>query len=206
MSLSNQRFVDLLASFRAPDPTPGGGSASALVGAVGAALLAMVAALPKPRLRADADAVRLGASRERCAALSQTLAALMDRDSGSYDQVLAAFRLPKNNDDEKTVRGLRIQEALRAASDAPLEVMRACANALHEAVTVAELGNANASSDVGVALELLSAGLRGARLNVEVNLASLKDQTYVAATRRALEQLSADADRAQAAGRAHLPG
>src|SRR3954452_3771516 len=101
MSLSNQRFVDLLAAFRSSEPTPGGGSASALSGAVGAALLAMVAGLPKPRLGTEADGKQLAASRARCAGLSEKLASLMDRDSESYDLVLAAFRLPKATADEK---------------------------------------------------------------------------------------------------------
>ena len=204
MSLSHLRFVDLLAAFRSSEPTPGGGSASALAGAVGAALLAMVAGLPKPRLDTQADGERLASSRARCAALSERLAGLMDRDSESYERVLSAFRLPKAVGEERELRGVRIQEALQAATEAPLDIMRRCAEALDEAGTVAAFGNANASSDVRVGLELLAAGLRGARLNVEINLASLKDQSYVAGVTREVGQLAAAAEGSEAAARDRL--
>jgi methenyltetrahydrofolate cyclohydrolase len=199
MSLSEQRVVDLLAAFRSPDPTPGGGSASALSGAVGASLLAMVAGLPRPRVRSPEDERRLANARSQCTDISERLTALMDRDSDAYDGVVAAFRLPKNSDDEKADRTIRIQEALRAATEAPLEVMRACAEAIHLAETVAAFGNANAASDVQVGLELLGAGLRGAGINVAINLTSLKDQAYVEAMKKETQRLEADASRAHAA-------
>src|SRR3954466_30977 len=100
MPLSDLRFVDLLAAFRSPDPTPGGGSASALSGAVGASLLAMVAGLPKPRTQGPEDETRLQAARGRCASISDRLAAFMNRDSDAYQGVVAAFRLPKGSEDE----------------------------------------------------------------------------------------------------------
>src|SRR5262245_6317436 len=162
MTLSDKRLVDLLAAFRSSEPTPGGGSASALSGAVGASLLAMVAGLPKPRTRTLEEERRLADAQSRCASISEWLAALMDRDSAAYDGVVAAFRLPKSSDDEKAERSVRIQEALRAATEAPLEVMRACVESIHLAETVAAFGNPNAASDVQVGLELLGAGLRGA--------------------------------------------
>lgn len=136
----------------------------------------------------------------RCASISDRLAELMDRDSDAYELVVAAFRLPKGSEDEKSARSLRIQEALRAATEAPLEVMHTCAEAIQTADIVARLGNSNASSDVRVGLELLAAGLRGARLNVLINLDSMKDAEYVAATRTAVDQLvtRAEAERAAA--------
>lgn len=194
MRLADQRFVDLLAAFRSPDPTPGGGSASALSGAVGASLLAMVAALPKPRAQNADDERRLAAAGGRCASISERLVALMDRDSEAYDGVVAAFRLPKGSDQDKQARSERIQEALRQATEAPLDVMRACLEAIQVAADVAALGNANASSDVEVGLELLMAGLRGARLNVAINLGSIKDQAYLETTTARAKQLEAEAE------------
>ena len=204
MTLSHQRFTDLLASFQSAEPTPGGGSASALGGAVGAALLAMVAGLAKPRVHTSDDTARLASARVRCAALSDGLATLMDRDSDAYDLVVAAFRSPKTTEPEKAVRSVRIQEALRAATEAPLDVMRACAEAIGHASVVATYGNTNASSDVRVGLELLGAGLRGARLNVEVNLASMKDTAFIAAVRAEADRLAAEAVSGQAAALAAL--
>jgi formiminotetrahydrofolate cyclodeaminase len=204
MPLSDQRFVDLLASFRSSEPTPGGGSASALSGAVGASLLAMVAGLPKPRVQTPDEQRRLADARSQCTAISDRLTALMDRDSEAYAGVVAAFRLPKSSDDEKTARSVKIQEALRAATEAPLEVMRACVEAIHVAKIVAEFGNANAASDVEVGLELLGAGLRGAGVNAAINLTSLKDEAYVAAMKRETQRLEMDAGRAHAAAIAAL--
>jgi formiminotetrahydrofolate cyclodeaminase len=195
MSLSQLPFIELLNAFRSREPTPGGGSASALGGAVGASLLAMVAGLPKPRAQSTEETERLTVARARCAAIGDRLAALMDRDSRAYDLVVAAFRLPKSTEEETTARGLRIQEALRSATEAPLDVMRACAEAIGLAARVAALGNRNASSDVQVGVELLRAGLRGAKLNVDVNLASITDETFAAAVRREAEQLVVEGER-----------
>jgi formiminotetrahydrofolate cyclodeaminase len=199
VTLSHQRFTDLLAAFQSPDPTPGGGSAAALSGAVGASLLAMVAGLGKPRAQTNDDTARLASARVRCAALSDWLAALMDRDSDAYDLVVAAFRSPKSTEPEKAARSLQIQEALRAATEAPRDVMRACAEAIGQATVVAALGNSNASSDVRVGLELLGAGLRGARLNVEVNLASMKDPAFIAEVRTEADRLATEAESGHAA-------
>jgi methenyltetrahydrofolate cyclohydrolase len=204
MSLSDQRIVDLLAAFRSSEPTPGGGSASALGGAIGASLLAMVAGLPKPRTRTPEEEQQLADARTRCTTIADRLAALMDRDSAAYDGVVAAFRLPKNSEDEKATRSVRIQEALRAATEAPLEVMRACLEAIHLAATVAAFGNTNAASDVQVGLELLGAGLRGAGMNVAINLTSLKDLAYVGAMKKEMQLLEVEASRAHATAIAAL--
>jgi methenyltetrahydrofolate cyclohydrolase len=163
MALSDQPLVDLLAAFRSSDPTPGGGSASALGGAIGASLLAMVAGLSKPRTRTPEEDQQLAAARTRCATISDRLAALMDLDSAAYDGVVAQL-----------------------------------------AETVAAFGNTNAASDVQVGLELLGAGLRGAGMNVAINLTSLKDQAYVAAMKKEARLLEIEASRAHAAAIAAL--
>ena len=178
MDLTDRSVKDLLAAFRAPDPTPGGGSAAALGGAIGASLLAMVAALPHARTRTDEEVLRLGKAAERCGELAVQLTALVDRDSEAYERVVAAYRLPKGTDADTAVRSERIQRALRVATETPLDVMRSCAEALALGETIEGLGNANASSDVRVGLELLRAGLRGARLNVDINLGNVKDADY----------------------------
>lgn len=195
--LAEQRFTELLAAFRSPDPTPGGGSASALSGAVGTSLLAMVAGLPKPRAHSPDDEKRLAAAKARSVTVSDQLVALMDRDRDAYDSVVAAFRLPKNSDEEKRIRSARIQEALRLATETPLDVMRACVDGIGAAADVAAFGNANASSDVQVALELLMAGLRGAKLNVAINLTSIKDPGYVEAAKQQADTLEANAVKAR---------
>ena len=188
MKLTERRVDDLLQAFRSPDPTPGGGSAAALAGALGASLLAMVAGLPKSRAATEEDAERLQAAGRRCAAIADDLTTLVDRDSEAYDLVVGAYQQPKRTDEEKSARSAAIQQAMRAAIAAPLDVMRACAAAAEQGVVVAALGNPSASSDVRVGFELLGAGLRGAKLNVEINLGSVKDAAYVETVRRDVEE------------------
>jgi formiminotetrahydrofolate cyclodeaminase len=190
MKLTALSVSDLLAAFRSSDPTPGGGSASALASAVGASLLAMVAGLPKPKATSDEEIARLAGAGQRCSALAVQLEALIDQDSAAYDLVVGAFRLPKSSDEEKTMRAGAIQKALIAATEAPLEVMRKSAEALALASTVSEHGNPNAASDVQVAMGLLRAGREGARHNVEINLGSVKDADYVARVRQESSRLS----------------
>jgi formiminotetrahydrofolate cyclodeaminase len=173
MKLTERSVRELISAFRSPDPTPGGGSAAALSGAVGAALLAMVAGLKRPRASAPADVEQLASAGRYCAQLSEELTSLVDRDSDAYQGVMAAYKLPKGTEAETKERNRAIQSALGEATSAPLDVMRACAAALGQAAVVAEFGNRNASSDVRVAIEMLAAGLHGARHNVEINLESL---------------------------------
>jgi methenyltetrahydrofolate cyclohydrolase len=202
MPLTDLTVLGLLAAFRSPQPTPGGGSAAALAGAVGASLLAMVGGLPESHATTEEDIERLAAAQTHCARISDRLAVLVDRDSEAYDMVVSAYALPKSTDDEKRARTAEIQLALRAATDAPLEVMRACADAIEQGIVIAELGNRNAASDVQVGLELLLAAQRGARLNVEVNLGMLKDTAYVAVVGEEIARLTAAAERDVAAARA----
>ena len=190
MTLTSKPVTELLRDFRSPAPTPGGGSAAALAGAVGASLLAMVASLPKPRAESDEDLRRLRDAGERCTALAIDLEALVDRDSEAYELVVGAYRLPRSTEDEKAARSRGIQHALRAAIAAPLAVMRACGAGLDCGPVLQAHGNANAASDVQVGLELLGAGLRGARLNVEMNLGGVKDESYATEVAAEVARLS----------------
>jgi formiminotetrahydrofolate cyclodeaminase len=149
----------------------------------------MVASLAKPRAISDEDILSLRTAGQRAVELAEQLTALVDRDAEAYDQVVGAYRLPKSTDAETAARSEQIQRAMRDAIDTPLDVMRACCEALEHVRVVGELGNPNAASDVEVARELLRAGLRGARQNVEINLASVKDAEYVARVRQESERL-----------------
>jgi methenyltetrahydrofolate cyclohydrolase len=204
MKLIEMPLVDLLAAWRSSSPTPGGGSASALAGAVGASLLAMVASMQSRRAPSAADLARLQSAGRQSMAQSERLAELVDRDADGYARVVDAFKLPKASEAEKAARSARIQEAMRVAIEVPLEVMKSCGIAVETAGVVAELGNPNAASDVGVALELLGAGLRGAKLNVEINLGSINDGGYAHDTREQVAALVAECDRNLAAARAVL--
>jgi formiminotetrahydrofolate cyclodeaminase len=154
----------------------------------------MVGGLPKSHAKTEEDTERLAAAQAQCARIGDRLAVLVDRDSEAYDMVVAAYGLPKASDEDKQARSRQIQAALRAATDAPLDVMRACGDAIEQGGVVAELGNRNAASDVQVGLELLLAAQRGARLNVEVNLGMLKDAAYVALVGEEITRLTAAAE------------
>jgi formiminotetrahydrofolate cyclodeaminase len=192
---SKLTLAELLDAFASNAPVPGGGSASALAGAVGASLLIMVAGLPKTRHGTEGERAALAAAAARVKPLRDELAALVDRDSDAYSSVLSAYRLPKSNDAEKAVRRVAIDAAMRAATEAPLATLRACAQVMREGSTVAGSGALAAASDVTVAMHLLKAAARGAALNVDTNLADLKDADYVSRVsreRRDLEQAIED--------------
>ena len=192
-SFVEMAVADLLDAFSSTDAVPGGGSAAALGGALGVSLLLMVAGLPKTRTGAPEETADLAEAASRLHPLRDALLALVDRDSNAYGQVLAAYRLPRESDTQTATRRDAIEGATRAAIDAPLDTMRASQQALRGAVIVALNGSRRATSDVGVAVELLTASLRGARLNVEINLAALNDAPYRARVTEEVEQLESDA-------------
>src|SRR5262249_26460678 len=136
--------IELLDAFAAPTPTPGGGSAAALAGAVAAALLEMVASMQKTKNGTAEDRAALDLILPTLTSLRTTLTGLVDRDSASYDAVVAAYKLPKGTDDEKARRKTAIRDAMRGATDVPLETARAASAIVPLARTVAEHGNANA--------------------------------------------------------------
>ena len=200
-TFSTYALLDLLDAFASSDPVPGGGSATAVAGALGTSLLVMVASLPKTRTGAPEEIADLAAAAARLRPLRDAFVELVDRDTAAYQAVIAAMRLPKGTDAEKAARRAAIDAGWRGATEAPLNTMRACQQALAGARVVAENGHVAAASDAGVGIELLLAALRGAALNVDTNLAGIKDSDYVervTAERRQLEQDAvADATAAQ---------
>jgi formiminotetrahydrofolate cyclodeaminase len=189
--LTKMSVTELLDALSAPTPTPGGGSAAALAGALGASLLAMVAGLPKTRTGAPAERAALDEARPRLLALQATLLDLVDRDSAAYDLVVAAYKRPKTTDQEKAARAIAVGDALEAATRVPLETVRACADVIDLARVIAVNGNPSAKSDVGVAGVLANAGWSGGAMNVEVNLESVKDPDFATGVRLELDALRA---------------
>jgi formiminotetrahydrofolate cyclodeaminase len=196
-------LADLMDAFASTDAVPGGGSAAALAGATGTSLLLMVAGMPKTKSGAPEETADLAEASSRLHPLRDQLVELVDRDSDAYQQVVAAFKLAKETDEQKAARKQAIAAATRVATDAPLDTMRACRQALRGAVIVASNGNRRTASDVGVGVELLLAALRGARLNVEINLSGLDDADYAERVKEEAEVLerdaAADAERARRA-------
>lgn len=174
-------FSEDLASDR---PVPGGGSASAYAGALGAALTAMVARIASKKAPGEHDEFIAEADNLRA-----DLLRLVDDDSAAYSRVAEAMKLPKATDGEKKERQTRMQAALLAAARVPLEIARTCRRLLESCERGAALAPAAAASDIGVGALMAEAALRGAALNVMINLASLKDAAHV-------KTLSDDLDRA----------
>ena len=202
ISYSSFAVIDLLDAFASNEPVPGGGSAAALAGSLGVSLLMMAAGLPKTRTMAPEEATDLAEASSRLRPLRESLIALIDRDSNAYRAVMAALKLPKATDAEKAARRAAIEAGMHEATDAPLEMMRACQQALAGAVVVARNAYKVAASDVGMGIELLAATVRGCAMSIDGNLASIADAAYadrVKTERRQLEaDAAADADRARA--------
>lgn len=185
----NAQILELLDRLASEAPTPGGGSASALAGALAAALGAMVCRLTEQKAEAGVQSGEGAAAlsgRELAELLAELegirreLAAGFDRDAESYQEVLAAFRLPKATEDEKAARSRAVQEGLQHATLVPLENARLCARALAGCSRAAERGYQPSVTDAGVGTLLAFAGIIGCLYNVELNLQSVRDEAFVA--------------------------
>jgi methenyltetrahydrofolate cyclohydrolase len=180
-------FLEALAS---SEPTPGGGTAAAIGGAIGVSLLMMVAGLPKSRTGTDEERVALSEARASLKGIRERLTALADADTAAFNQVMAAYRLAKSTEEEKAVRKQAIQQALKSATTTPLDTLRATGEALSLARVVAQHGNRSAISDVGVGVALLDAAAKGAAANVRINLDGLHDAAFKTSAATDVEKIT----------------
>lgn len=169
------KFLDELAS---EQPTPGGGGAAAIMGAVGAALVSMVANLTIGKKNYEAFDAELKEARAKAEALRAELTAAINEDVDAFNAVMGAYGLPREGDEQKAARAAAIQVALKQATDAPLRAVKACHEVIKLSAVVAEKGNLNVISDAGVAVLAANAGLRSAALNVYINAKSIKDREF----------------------------
>lgn len=173
MSLTN--FSEVLASGA---PTPGGGSASALSGALAAGLAAMVARTTAASKKFADRAEQMNQVATEADQLRGEFLALVDEDARAFDQVMAAFRMPKETPEQQAARSQAIQQAYRAAVEPPMRVCTRSLRVLELAAQVAEQGNPSAASDAGVGALLAATALEGGALNVQINLGSIKDDGF----------------------------
>lgn len=204
MKFADMTLAQLLDALASPNPTPGGGTASAIAGAMGTSLLIMVTGLAKSRNNSDDEKAALAKARQALEPLAAHLTHLADADAQSFDDVMAAYRLPKGSDDEKAARSRAIQAALQGATTVPLETLRACSDVLAHARVVAEHGNRTAASDAGVAVTLLKAAAAGAQANVQINLEGIKDDSFKNATGAEMARLASSVAAEAAAAMQHL--
>jgi len=193
--LSIQRFSDELAS---EAPTPGGGTAAAVAGAMGAALAEMVAALTlsKEKFAQAHPAVR--AIAEGAKAARAELLTLSREDAQAYDRVVEARRLPRETDAEKAARAEAIAAANRVATEVPMRTARAAVRLLASLPELVEKGNPSAASDAGSAALLLEASAAAALLNVGINLPGIKDPAFLAEMNRQTTRLTEESQRLRA--------
>jgi formiminotetrahydrofolate cyclodeaminase len=168
-------FLDDLASER---PAPGGGGAAAVCGALGAALVSMVANLTIGKKNYETVWEDLKAVNAKAEALRAELTGAIEEDAVAFNSVMAAYGLPRATEEEKAKRTASIQAALKDATQAPMRAVKASFEVIRLAAAAAEKGNLNVISDAGVAVLAANAGLRSAALNVFVNAKAIKDRDF----------------------------
>ena len=168
-------FLDDLASER---PTPGGGGAAVVCGAIGAALVSMVANLTIGKKNYEAVWEDLEAVNAKAEALRAELTGAIEEDAVAFNSVMGGYGLPRATYEEKAKRSASIQAALKDATLAPLRAVKACFEVIRLSAAAAEKGNLNVISDAGVAVLAANAGLRSAALNVFVNAKAIKDRDF----------------------------
>ena len=187
--LTVRSFSNLLGS---DAPAPGGGSAAALAGSLGAALSAMVSALTLGRKKYAEyqDLAREGF--EEASGLKEAFLEAMERDTEAFNGFSAAMALPRETPEDKAARSDAMQKALAECIESPLQMMELSLRAIRLTEKLLGKTNANALSDLGVSALMLEAAVRGAWLNVLINLGSLKDEAAAAAFRARGEELLND--------------
>jgi len=196
--LIDMTVKNFLAELKSASPAPGGGSAAALAGAVGAALALMVGNLTvgNAKYQSVQDEVKalLPELEEQLARLQR----YVDEDTAVFNQVMAAYRLPKATEEEIAARSRAIQQALEQAASLPMTVAGCCQEVLVMARRMLAIGNANAASDAAVAGRMAHAAMWAAIYNVRINLGSIKDQEFAARMWQRIDTVLGKADAAMA--------
>lgn len=186
MSMTGSEFVEELST---NSPAPGGGSVSALAGALGAGLSSMVAALTHEKKEMLDSKPEMDSIGEEAQSLKDRLSFLVDEDTFAFNQVMDANRLPSTSDEEQAIKTKAIDEANKYAIDVPMETAELCYRVIELAEVLVEKGNPNSVSDAGVAAEIALAGVSGACMNVLINLPGVDDDSYCDEKRQAVEEL-----------------
>lgn len=187
--LTDKSVEGFIEEVAAESPAPGGGSVAALMGALGAALGAMVANLSANKRGWDERVPYFSELAERMLARANRLTRMIDLDARSFDAVLEAYRLPAETVEEKESKDRAIQHALQQAAESPLNIMRAAVETYADLHEVAKEGNPSSITDAGVGALTLHAAVQGAAMNVEVNLADISDEAWKAAVVAEIDRL-----------------
>ena len=205
MEMKDMSVASLAALTASDVPAPGGGSISAMAGAFAAALAGMVASLTVGRKKYEEAWKEMEEVIARVQPIYEGLLDDMQRDTASFDAVMAAMAMPKSTDGEKAVRREAMQRALKAAAEVPLQVAERAASVLPLAKLCVARGNGNAVTDGLVGAMLARTAVLGAIYNVRVNLLSIRDEAFTAKMRAKCAELEAYAEAEEAAIRALAP-
>jgi len=195
MTFVEQSVTEFLGLLASKDPTPGGGSGAALGGALAASLVSMVCNLTIGKRGYEGVQEPMRNILARSEGLRQELLELLESDTQVYGKVMETYRLPRKTDEQKAARTVAMQAALKDAADVPFQIAERCARVVDLALPAAEMGNRWAVSDAGVGALLAEASMRAALLNVDINLASIKDLSYVEDMRTRVQALIHGKDR-----------
>jgi formiminotetrahydrofolate cyclodeaminase len=172
-----RHFLEKLCS---DSPEPGGGSASALVGATAASLAGMLAALTRNKKGYEEVWEEMDENYEQASSLSKQLLKLLQEDTEAFDDAARAFKLPKETDEQKKVRADAIQRGLEKASEVPMSIMERCLDISRLAARTLEKGNKMAVTDGAIAALFAEAAAVGAMINARINFSWMKDKSFVA--------------------------
>jgi formiminotetrahydrofolate cyclodeaminase len=193
--ITQQPLVKFLDDLASSAPTPGGGSAAAIIGAMGAALVSMVCNVTIGKKGHEAVESEMRAVRDASEELRRRLTAMVADDVAAFDGLMAAYRMPKSSEEDKSRRAAAIQTNLRSATETPLACARACAEVVALSKRAGELGFAGVISDAGVGALAANTALRSSALNVYINAPSLKDRDFGDAAMAEIEKLLDDCAR-----------
>lgn len=175
IEMTQQDFLETLSS---DAPAPGGGSVAALAGSLGAALVQMTAALTAGKEKYAAHEETMQDTMKQARQLRCLLADIVDRDTDAFHAVSAVFAMPKDTGEQKEARKTAMQQALKACTQTPFEVMQLSLSALKLADGMLGGYNTNTASDLGVAVLALKAAIQGAWLNVLINIGGIHDDVF----------------------------
>ena len=191
MKLADMTVTGFAAEVASDSPAPGGGSVSALAGAIGAALTAVVSGLTVGRKKYAGVQELVTAAQAQSNTLREKFLDVMDRDTAAFLDVSAAYAMPKQTEEEKAARTAAIQAGLKGCTKTPFEMMQLCAESLELLSGLAGKTNVTAASDFGVAALSLKTAMQGAWLNVLINIGSITDETFAEHYRKEGETLLA---------------
>jgi formiminotetrahydrofolate cyclodeaminase len=189
--ITQTSLEDFLNALASKAPTPGGGSAAAVIGAMGAGLISMVCNVTLGKKGMEEVAAQMRTVCDQSETLRTRLTAMIAEDIAAFDCLMSAYRLPKGTDAEKAARSAAIQNGLAGATNAPLDCARACAEVIKLSRWVAQHGYSGVISDAGVGVLAAQTALRSAALNIEINAPLLEDRAFAARAKDEVESLVA---------------